>query len=165
MNNSFIKIFLIIFIFNSGDIFPQQLSETKFPSYSIYSGASLSSGLRIGGRMQINNSFSFEGSCGLDLGMFFGPSDTYYRYAFGINWHTGIMPNLIFNLSYIYPVYSYNLINHDIIFSLNIGSLTLQKKGICLFYQAGLIFKNVPSMGTRITNIYPNIDIGLGYNF
>lgn len=166
MKKRFYNILFMMIVIN---IYPNSFSllaqENKivFPLFDLYGGASYSSGLRLGLRMQVSEHFSVESAFGTDIVYYIGPSDFNYRYSLGINWHKGFDSKLIVNLTYVQPFYPPDWKASGFAIALNVGSLTLIEEGFHFFYSGGIWLKR--NEGVNYTYVIPNLEIGVGWRF
>ena len=147
---------------NSFSLLAQE-DENIFPLFDLYSGASYSSGLRLGLRVQVSEHFSVESAFGPDIVYFLGPADLNYRYSVGINWHKGIDSKLILNLTYVHFIYPPEYTASGYAIALNVGSLTLIEEGFHFFYSGGIWIKKEENV--NYTYVLPNFEIGIGWSF
>jgi|GEM_PF-2866635 len=162
-------IFIIIIAnskFHSIDSLAQEEQNEELSSkYSIFGGASLYSGLRIGGRVQFFENVSFEGSWGKDVLNFIGPSDPNFRYSIGLNYYPDPESNLIINLTYTHPYFPSDFIVDEHFFLLNLGVLPIKQKGIYFFYDGGVGIKLGKDFAGNNLLFLLNLQIGIGYRF
>ena len=165
MKKSGYILFVMIVLNISQNSFALLAQENKiaFPLFDLYGGASYSSGLRLGLRVQVSEHFSVESAFGPDIVYYLGPSDLNYRYSVGINWHKGYDSKLIVNLTYVQPFYPPDWIASGYAIALNVGSLTLIEEGFHIFYSGGIWLKR--NEGVDYTYVLPNFEIGVGWSF
>lgn len=166
MNKSFyITLFMMMVINLYQNTFSLLAQENKivFPLFDLYGGASYSSGLRLGLRVQVSEHFSVESAFGPDIVYFLVPADLNYRYSVGINWHKGYDSKLIVNLTYIQFIYPPEYTASGYAISLNVGSLTLIEEGFHFFYSGGIWIKKKENVD--YTYVLPNFEIGVGWRF
>lgn len=134
--------------------------------YNVYLGYGLASGGRVGTRIPISKKIVLGMSFGYYFANFISLSDAIQITSIGINYFFTSNQLWAVNILGIYARYM-TLDPKDIRISPNIEFINLKESGLHLFFRAGFSFHlyNVLKKTIVINDFWPNIDIGINFNF